>query len=257
MKYLRKFNESFADADILETCREILYPLTDDGNNVFVNNVFEDDIIIKCDFDREIYNREGGYQKYYKIFKSLFIYLNSEKYTLSVKSKINDLDYKYILKFIETGEIESNIWSMCLLFRKENLNDLKENYKSDALGYNIGDYVYHVSPEHNHSNIMTNGFLPKDGIAINKKKYKNRLYLATSLIAAYDLSVGFGAWRETSDDYLIYKIDSTCIKNYEEDPLFQHGIYIDYKIDSSYIIDVINADDLFNSFDDDDIEALY
>lgn len=30
MKYLRKFNESsFTDVDILETCREILYPLTE------------------------------------------------------------------------------------------------------------------------------------------------------------------------------------------------------------------------------------
>jgi len=36
-----------------------------------------------------------------------------------------------------------------------------------------------------------------------------------------------------------------------------HGIYIDYKIDKKYIVDVINASDLINKFDEEDLEDLY
>jgi len=44
---------------------------------------------------------------------------------------------------------------------------------------------------------------------------------------------------------------------YEEDPLFIHGIYVDYPISNDCIINVIDADSLFNKFNDDDIENLY
>ena len=134
---------------------------------------------------------------------------------------------------------------------------IKEDYmESDAIGYNIGKYIYHVTIKSNKDNIYKNGFLPKDGITINKKEFTNRLYFATSLISAYDLSVNFSSYKG-DEEYIIFKIDSSCLREYEEDPLFQHGIYIDYRIPSKYIVEVMDAEDLFNKFDDDDIEDLY
>ena len=135
---------------------------------------------------------------------------------------------------------------------------LKENYlPSDAMGYNIGEFVYHITPKKNFNTIKKNGFIPKDGISINNKPFKNRLYFATSLIAAYDLSVNFNSYRD-NDEYIIFKLDSKCIdKGYEEDELFIHGIYVDYKIPYSFVIDVINTSDLFNKFDDEDFDRLY
>lgn len=137
-------------------------------------------------------------------------------------------------------------------------NYIKENYlPSDAIGYNIGEFVYHITPKKNLNTIKKNGFIPKDGISINNKPFKNRLYFATSLIAAYDLSVNFNSYRD-NDEYVIFKLDSKCIdKGYEEDELFIHGIYVDYKIPYSFVVDIINASDLFNKFDDDDFDRLY
>ena len=128
---------------------------------------------------------------------------------------------------------------------RESLN---ENYlKSDAIGYNIGQYIYHITLKRNLNDIRKNGFKPKDGVAINGKSFKNRLYFATSLIAAYDLSVNFGSYKDNLDEnYIIFKLKSECIDNgYKEDNLFDHGIYVDYPIGSDCIVDIINADDLF------------
>ena len=133
-----------------------------------------------------------------------------------------------------------------------------ENFlKSDAIGYNIGDYIYHVTPDKNIKKIKKEGFIPKDGTSINGKKFKNRLYFATSLIAAYDLSINFSSYREDNDKYVIFKIDSKCLKDYQKDPLFVHGIYIDYNISSKFIVDDIDANSLFNKYDEDDLEDLY
>lgn len=135
---------------------------------------------------------------------------------------------------------------------------VNENYlQSDAIGYNIGEYLYHITPKRNIAQIKKNGFIPKDGVAINNKPFKNRLYFATSLIAAYDLSVNFGSYKD-NEEYAIFKVKSDCVSNgYEEDPLFVHGIYVDYPIPNTCIVNVINASDLFNKFNDDDIENLY
>jgi hypothetical protein len=135
---------------------------------------------------------------------------------------------------------------------------LNENYlQSDAIGYNIGEYLYHITPKSNVSQIKKNGFIPKDGVAINSKPFKNRLYFATSLISAYDLSINFGSYKD-NEEYVIFKVKSNCVDNgYEEDSLFAHGIYVNYPISNDCIISVINASDLFNKFNDDDIENLY
>ena len=133
---------------------------------------------------------------------------------------------------------------------------LSNKIESDAMGYDIGDYLYHITPVSNFNTIINKGFIPKNGISINNKPFENRLYFATSLISAYDLSVNFGSYRDDSD-YVIFKIKSDCINDYEEDDLFAHGIYVDYKVSNKCIVGYVNANDLFNKFDDEDIENLY
>jgi hypothetical protein len=128
--------------------------------------------------------------------------------------------------------------------------------ESDAMGYDIGDYLYHITPVSNFNTIINKGFIPKNGISINGKPFENRLYFATSLISAYDLSVNFGSYRDDAE-YVIFKIKSDCIDDYEEDDLFAHGIYVDYKVSNKCIVGYVNADDLFNKFDDEDLENLY
>lgn len=138
-------------------------------------------------------------------------------------------------------------------------NFINEKYlESDAIGYAIGDFIYHVTTMKNVEKIKSQGFKPQDGISINGKPFQNRLYFATSLIAAYDLSVNFSSFKdEYKDEYVIFKLKSNCIDEYEEDPLFLHGIYVDYKIDKKYIVDMIKTSDLFNKFNDDDFDDLY
>jgi len=128
--------------------------------------------------------------------------------------------------------------------------------ESDAIGYNVGEYIYHTTPLRNMNKIKKEGFIPKSGIAINSKSFTNRLYFATSLISAYDISVNFSSYKD-DDEYVIFKVDSKCLDEYEIDPLFVHGIYVDYPINEKYIVDVINANDLFNKYDEEDIENLY
>lgn len=100
------------------------------------------------------------------------------------------------------------------------------------------------------------GFIPRDGISINKKEFSNRIYFATSLISAYDISVNFSSYKNEKE-YVIFKIKSSCLNGYEKDPLFVHGIYIDYPISPKYIIEIIEADDLCNNYDSDNLDNLY
>jgi hypothetical protein len=138
------------------------------------------------------------------------------------------------------------------------IEELKFSNKieSDAMGYDIGDYLYHITPVSNFNTIINKGFIPKNGISINNKPFENRLYFATSLISAYDLSVNFGSYRDDSD-YVIFKIKSDCTNDYEEDDLFAHGIYVDYKVSNKCIFGYVNANDLFNKFDDDKLHVLH
>ena len=146
-----------------------------------------------------------------------------------------------------------------MIYKVKNFKQfVNENYlQSDAIGYNISEYLYHITPKRNITQIKKNGFIPKDGVSINNKSFKNRLYFATSLIAAYDLSVNFGSYKDNKE-YAIFKVKSDCVSNgYEEDPLFVHGIYVDYPIPKTCIVSIINASDLFNKFNDDDLDNLY
>jgi hypothetical protein len=132
-----------------------------------------------------------------------------------------------------------------------------EYLENDASNYKIKDYIYHITTLEKYTQILKNRYLiPQNGISINNKKYNNRLYFTTSLIAAYDLSVNFNSYRDIEYN-IILKLPSNIINNYNIDPLFKHGIYIDYKISVDNIIDIIYTDDLFNQFNDEDIELLY
>jgi len=140
----------------------------------------------------------------------------------------------------------------------ENHVKMFEEYMaSDARGYDVGEYVYHVTPVENLTAIRKIGLLPRDGIAINGRRYENRLYFATSLIAAYDISVNFQSLGR-GIEYAILKIGSEAVsRGYENDPLFEHGIYVDYPIVPERIADVIMANDLFGKYDDEDFDRLY
>lgn len=156
---------------------------------------------------------------------------------------------------IKQKYIESEYFK--LIYKVMKYLKLFEEYlQSDAIGYNIGDYIYHVTPIKNLNKIKKLGFKTQSGTSINGKKYNNRIYFATSLISAYDISVNFGSYKDDSE-YVIFKLKSNCLDEYEKDPLFIHGIFVDYDIDKKYIVDVIKCEDLFNKFDENDIENLY
>jgi hypothetical protein len=135
---------------------------------------------------------------------------------------------------------------------------IKESYlPDDSIGYDVGEFIYHTTPKKNLDYILSNGLKPRDGVSIDGKSFKNRLYFATSLIAVYDLYVNFTSIRQY-EDYIIIKIDSKCLEHgYSLDNLFVHGIYIDYPIDKNCIVDIIDAESLFNKFNEDDLENLY
>ena len=137
-------------------------------------------------------------------------------------------------------------------------NWLNENkFQSDAMGYNIGKYIYHTTPIKNLDKIKYKGLKLRSGITISGENFKNRIYFSTSLIAAYDILVNFGSYRDNKA-YAIFKLNSNCLINgYKKDPLFVHGIFVNYNIDRKYILEIINADDLFNKFNEEDIENLY
>jgi hypothetical protein len=143
-----------------------------------------------------------------------------------------------------------------LYLKEQRLTESLNILESDAIGYEVGEFIYHVTPVSNLEQIKNEGFMPKDGISIDKKPFSNRLYFATSLISAYDLTVNFQSYK-TEEEYVILKLTSDCIEDYTNDPLFKHGIYVDYPVSNDYIVDIIEADSLMGQFDEDDLENLY
>lgn len=133
----------------------------------------------------------------------------------------------------------------------------EEYAASDASGYDVGEYVYHVTQSASVGAILEEGLVPKDGVSVNGAPFEGRLYFATSLIAAYDLSVNFESLGR-GDDYTILKVDSSCLGGgWENDPLFAHGVYVGYPVDARFIVGAVRADDLFGMYDDADLDELY
>jgi hypothetical protein len=228
----------------------------------------KDDLGVHFIADRRLINDDflwsiGITKKEYKKLYLISINVDSKyiniDWTLSYKARYPN-EFEFTLKDNSKYEIESiEKYNPDIRFAGGgSVEELKfsNEIESDAMGYDIGDYLYHITPVSNFDTIINKGFIPKNGISINGKPFENRLYFATSLISAYDLSVNFGSYRDDAE-YVIFKIKSDCIDDFDEDDLFAHGIYVDYKISNKCILGYVNANDLFNKFDDEDIENLY
>lgn len=209
-----------------------------------IKDGFEDQIVFRNDSKKE---------DIVIIFKTIDELMESDdKYEI-----LSITLYKKNGKLDQSIEINNHI-SNVVISILNHIDELNESYlPSDAIGYKIEKYLYHVTTENNLNKILKSGFIPHDGVSINGKAFKNRLYFATSQIAAYDLSVGLSAWRDNYDKQIIFKLDSSFLKKYQKDPLFEHGIYIDYIVEPKYILEYFEADSLFNKYDEDDLENLY
>ena len=128
---------------------------------------------------------------------------------------------------------------------------------SGARGYSIGEYLYHVTPTKYLTGIKKKGLqLATGGTTHLNKHYSPRIFLATSLIAAYDLAQNFSVHR--NEPHTILKIDSSLIKGpFHKDYYFSHGVYIESAIEKEAIVEVINPDDLFGTWDEEEFSELY
>ena len=148
---------------------------------------------------------------------------------------------------------------MKYLLTREQLVSLNENVDNeDELELSmLPDFLYHVSPIENEQSILKNGIKTNtNGTTVFKRIYSPRVYLATSLMAAYDLQTNFNS--HNSKNYLIYKIDKSKLNkncNIREDSKFAHGIWIDKNVSPNAIVETIDPNTL--SYNDEDLENLY
>lgn len=120
----------------------------------------------------------------------------------------------------------------------------------------LPEYVYHVTPVQNERAILNNGIKPATGGRTHlQRTYDPRIYLATSLIGAYDLQVGFNA--HDGEDYIIFKLRTEDIPSttFYDDEKFLHGVWTPDAIPASAIITSIDPSDL--QYDEDDLEDIY
>lgn len=135
----------------------------------------------------------------------------------------------------------------------ENFVEGEEEIKKEWLPKEL----YHISPSINEEKILKNGIKTSNGGGTwFNRTYTPRVYLATSLIAAYDLQVNFIS-HDMAKKYTIFKIETSLISEgrFFEDSKFAHGIYIEQNIPKEAIIEVIDPDIL--SYDAEDLENLY
>jgi hypothetical protein len=128
---------------------------------------------------------------------------------------------------------------------------------SGARGYSVGEYLYHVTPTKYIGKIKNVGIqVATGGTTHLNKTYSPRIFLATSLIAAYDLSQNFSAHR--NEPHTIIKIDSSKVEGpFEKDYYFSHGVYVTTNIPLDAIVEYISADDLFGEWDEEELSELY
>ncbi len=119
----------------------------------------------------------------------------------------------------------------------------------------LPDFLYHISPIENKNSILNKGIILKTGGTSHLyRTYTPRIYLACSLIAAYDLYLNFNA--HNGKEYLIYKIDKNKLSgNIYEDSKFVHGIHIDKNISKEAIIEIIDPNTL--KYNEDELDNLY
>lgn len=122
----------------------------------------------------------------------------------------------------------------------------------------LPNWLYHISAAKNKESILNNGIKRSTGGGTwFGRTYSNRVYLATSLIAAYDLQLNFTS-HGLADSYIIFKVDESKIPNkadFYNDSLFVHGVYTEQDIPKEAIVDQIDPDSL--SYAAEDLENLY
>ena len=158
--------------------------------------------------------------------------------------------YYYINDGEDSGSISAVVPDKSFLRIVESNEDKLEWYM-------LPEFLYHVSPIENKDSILKNGILVKTGGTSHlQRNYSPRIYLACSLIAAYDIQLNFNS--HNGKQYLIYKLDKNKLNqsaNIYEDSKFAHGVHIDKNISKDAIIDVINPDNL--RYNEEDLDNLY
>lgn len=138
--------------------------------------------------------------------------------------------------------------------QNESTDDNIQNEDTLEL-FMLPDFVYHISPIENRNSILNKGIILKTGGTSHLyRTYTPRIYLACSLIAAYDLYLNFNA--HNGKEYLVYKIDKNKLSgNIYEDSKFAHGIHIDKNIPKEAIVEVIDPNAL--KYNEEDLDNLY
>lgn len=139
------------------------------------------------------------------------------------------------------------------IYIKETNDNIENEDKLEL--FMLPDFLYHISPIENKNSILNKGIILKTGGTSHLyRTYTPRIYLACSLIAAYDLYLNFNA--HNGKEYLIYKIDKNKLSgNIYEDSKFAHGIHIDKNIPKEAIIEVIDPNTL--KYNEEDLDNLY
>lgn len=122
--------------------------------------------------------------------------------------------------------------------------------------HTVEEYLYHVTPASSIAKIMKEGIQPQTGgRTFLNRTYSPRIYLATSLIAAYDLQVNFAA--HDGLQYKILEIDASKIPGagFHPDDKFVHGVWTTTAIPVNAVVKVIDPSTL--SYEDDALESLY
>lgn len=91
MKYLRNFNENI-DNDKIETIKEILYPLSDDGIDIEYTLLTEPHLPPDLVIEILIWESTFNLKKYKNEFKSLLKFIKNNKLILDLKNSLITID---------------------------------------------------------------------------------------------------------------------------------------------------------------------
>lgn len=128
------------------------------------------------------------------------------------------------------------------------------------------EYLYHATPIECIDDIMRDGLTPMFSnwktFVGNQYDHEARIYLANSLIAAYDIAQNFIGHGKASE-YVIIKIKRNSLEidgiELYDDEFFQNNwVFVIEKIKPKHFHEeIVNADDLMNTFSDEELEWLY
>lgn len=132
--------------------------------------------------------------------------------------------------------------------------------------YFDNEYLYHATPIECIEDIMRSGLKPMFSnwktFAGNQYDHESRIYLANSLIAAYDIAQNFIAHGKSSE-YVIIKIKRNSleiagIELFDDEFFPKNWVYATSKIKKIHFHgELLYVDDLMNTFSDEELEWLY